>query len=296
VSAGGRRGLRVLIATDGSPSARAALAAVAAVPWPAGTRARAVVAAPPARRGGRPQYVHIAFRRAAERVAEDTRRALAARWPQAEARVVDARPEEAIPAEAARFRADVVALGWRGHGTFRRLLMGSVSRAVVRRAPCAVLVVRRGLGQVRRVVVGVDASPDARRAVALLARLAPGRGARIRVVSVVAAASPPSGRLLPASVKDEVLREMAAAQEGRRRRARGEAERAAARLRSAGWNVRTDVRSGAPLAGLLAAVADEGADLLVVGARATRGLQRALLGSVAEGALDRSPVPVLVVR
>jgi len=38
------------------------------------------------------------------------------------------------------------------------------------------------------------------------------------------------------------------------------------------------------------------AHLLVVGARATSGVKRALLGSVAVGALNRCRVPVLVVH
>jgi nucleotide-binding universal stress UspA family protein len=36
--------------------------------------------------------------------------------------------------------------------------------------------------------------------------------------------------------------------------------------------------------------------VLVVGARGTSGLQRLLLGSVAEGALNQGPIGVLVVR
>jgi nucleotide-binding universal stress UspA family protein len=38
------------------------------------------------------------------------------------------------------------------------------------------------------------------------------------------------------------------------------------------------------------------AQLLVVGARGTSGVRHLLLGSVAEGALNRSPVAVLVAR
>jgi nucleotide-binding universal stress UspA family protein len=56
------------------------------------------------------------------------------------------------------------------------------------------------------------------------------------------------------------------------------------------------VREGVPLAELLQEVAASRADLLVVGARGTGGLARLLLGSVAEGVLDRSPVPVLLVK
>jgi nucleotide-binding universal stress UspA family protein len=56
------------------------------------------------------------------------------------------------------------------------------------------------------------------------------------------------------------------------------------------------VREGVPLAEVLREAAASRADLLVVGARGTGGLARLLLGSVAEGALDRSPVPVLLVK
>jgi nucleotide-binding universal stress UspA family protein len=37
------------------------------------------------------------------------------------------------------------------------------------------------------------------------------------------------------------------------------------------------------------------ADVLVVGARGHNAVERLLLGSVAQGALDRAPMPVLVV-
>ena len=66
---------------------------------------------------------------------------------------------EGILGEAERFQADVIVVGWRGHGAVRRLLMGSVSRGVVRGSKCAVLVVRRSQ-RVRTIVVGVDGSPS----------------------------------------------------------------------------------------------------------------------------------------
>jgi len=47
---------------------------------------------------------------------------------------------------------------------------------------------------------------------------------------------------------------------------------------------------------LLEAITRTSADVVVLGARAAGGVERALLGSVADGALNRSPVPVLVVR
>jgi nucleotide-binding universal stress UspA family protein len=58
--------------------------------------------------------------------------------------------------------------------------------------------------------------------------------------------------------------------------------------------VRIEVLTGRPLEELLAAA--RGADLLVVGARGIGRVEQLLLGSVAEGAVTRAPVPVLVVR
>jgi nucleotide-binding universal stress UspA family protein len=56
------------------------------------------------------------------------------------------------------------------------------------------------------------------------------------------------------------------------------------------------ITNGEPLRDLLDVVAKEHANLLVVGARSTTGVRHLLLGSVAEGALNRCPVPVVVAR
>jgi nucleotide-binding universal stress UspA family protein len=47
---------------------------------------------------------------------------------------------------------------------------------------------------------------------------------------------------------------------------------------------------------LLATVAKKRADLVVVGAKGATGVRQLLLGSVAEGVLNRSRVPVFVAR
>jgi nucleotide-binding universal stress UspA family protein len=49
---------------------------------------------------------------------------------------------EAIVTEAERIEADVIAIGTRGHGTFSRLALGSVSTRVAHDARCDVLIVR----------------------------------------------------------------------------------------------------------------------------------------------------------
>ena len=73
-------------------------------------------------------------------------------------------------------------------------------------------------------------------------------------------------------------------------------DRAAAEMKRSGWRTHTQLRTGEPLRELMVAVSTEDADMLVVGARGTSGVRQLLLGSVAEGVLNRSPVPVLLAR
>jgi len=93
-----------------------------------------------------------------------------------------------------------------------------------------------------------------------------------------------------------VAREVKRTNVRRRNAARRELNRAATQLARAGWSTRTIVTHGEPLRDLLNTVARVRPDLLVVGARGTSGVRRLLLGSVADGALNRSPVPVLIAR
>ena len=105
----------VLIATDGSTSARAALATAVRFPWPAAARGSAVVAKQ-VRAEYRRSILLTALDRTAEFTAQKAKRAMSARWPDSQARTIDAPPVEGILDEAKRVRADVIVLGWRGHG------------------------------------------------------------------------------------------------------------------------------------------------------------------------------------
>ena len=262
-------GFRILVASDGSAPARAALKAALAFPWPEPSSARGVVAL-----GGRSTRwpgARAAAVRGLYAQTEPTKRLLARRWPEAWVVALHERPADAIFSEARRFGAQAIAVGWRGHGAVRRLLGGSVSRELAARSRIPVLVARRAAPRIRRIVIGFDGSAGARRALRFAARLEPRRGSRAVLVNVVAPAA------LPATAAE------------RRSHA------AAVLLERAGWPATVQVRAGAPLETLLDAAAEREGSVLVLGARATSGLKRVVLGSVAAGALDRSRVPVLIV-
>jgi nucleotide-binding universal stress UspA family protein len=283
---------RILVATDGSSQARAALTTVMHFPWPADSQVR-IVASRRIRAEYRRSILLSALDRNADAAAESARRTLSRRWPDVEAEVVDAAPVKGILDAASRFRADLIVVGWRGHGIMRRLLMGSVARGVVRTASSAVLVVRRAV-RVQRIVLGLDGSRMAGRALDFVSTLTPPTGGLVVLVSAVENLAVPSHALVPNA--RALAREVKLENARRAETAMRELRQAADRLKRAGWPTRTIVTKGEPLRDLLGAVGSERAQLLVVGARGTSGVRQLLLGSVAQGALDRSPVPVVIAR
>ena len=261
----------VLVATDGSPDARAAVAATVTFPWPRGTRVTAVV--------GRglvpvilPRTSGLALEASLRDLAEEARRALATRWRGASVSIGNGPAARVILDEARRRRARVIVLGARGHGMLARMTMGSVSRDVVRGARRSVLVVRGTPGPVRQVVIGVDGSNRARKAVELVAGLAPGRGARATVVQVLEPVRVPSLALLPAGVREALSREAAALHARRLQAAERQLDAAVSRLGKR-WRADSVVRIGVPSYEVLRVAQERQADLVVVGARGTGGLE-----------------------
>jgi nucleotide-binding universal stress UspA family protein len=179
-----------------------------------------------------------------------------------------------IVAAADDDRADLLVLGALGASRWRALLVGGVTHAVVQRAPCPVLVVPRhpAPGNLRRLVLGVDGSAGAARAVDLTTELAARLGATVLVVHAVDGS--------PADHEPDAIAAAAAD-------AVGQDRVAAVRVRAAGES------------GVADALRDEAlefaAGLLVVGRRGRSAVQRLLLGGVSERLLHTAPCPLLVV-
>jgi len=151
----GGGGMRVLIATDGSEHALAAMNAVADRPWPAGSEFK-VIASPelPVLVGEYPYY-------APEQVSELTKQSMsnatgavekgAAVLAKAGLKVVSEvmeprdTPAHSILSAAVEWKADLIVMGSHGRRGFDRLVLGSVSETVALHAECSVEVVRMPL-------------------------------------------------------------------------------------------------------------------------------------------------------
>lgn len=291
-----RTEFRILVGVDGSAHARAALQTVIQGPWPDGARVRAL-AARPAHGPHHRSLLLAALDGRAEDAANRARRALARRWSDAEAVVVDTSPVQGLLTNATSFNADVIVVGWRGYGGARGLLMGSVSRGVVRGAKCAVLVTRRRpRSRIRNIVLAFDGSPNAQRAVHLVARLSPGPRGRATLVHVMSSMPPTSRAPVLGGIRTSIAQELRRLHARRVAMADKALRRASAELTRNGWKTSIEMRTGEPLRELTEAVKKTRAELVVVGARGASGVRHLLLGSVAEGVLSRSAVPVLLAR
>lgn len=290
--------MKILLATDGSPSAQHAEELVVRTTWPDGSEIDVLhvdLLADIELDTATEHFIkaHSAVRHLGEERLAALVERLRAAGRTIRSRTISGRPATAIVAHAERLGADLVVVGSHNHGALASFTLGSVSAEVVDHAPCPVLVARRSaLGPI---VLGTDGSPGALRAESLLATWPFLAKEQVHVVSV--------SRLLPpwyataetggAPAIDGVIQQLL--DEGKAESERL-ANEAVGRLTSRGVAAQAMVVQGTAGDGLLDAVNESNAQLVVVGSRGNTGLTRLLVGSVARSILYRAPCSVLIVR
>lgn len=145
--------LRLLIGNDGSPEADLAVNEVCRRSWPTGTEVRVVAVAEEfayadversMRVSGSEPQIGVHEHRWLENVTDQSFQKLNRAGLKASSAVEEGDPKDAIIHEARAWKADAVFVGACGLGQLERFLLGSVSAAIVSKAPCTVEVVRRG--------------------------------------------------------------------------------------------------------------------------------------------------------
>jgi nucleotide-binding universal stress UspA family protein len=202
-------------------------------------------------------------------------------------------PTLELRALAAAATPPVLLVGTRGGGPVKAALRGSVSRELLRDAPCPVMVVPPTADPTfagETIVCGVDDDGRAEDAAVAACHLAEAMGKRLvlahvtRPVQRVAAAAPHPETSLAADRSPDRLTERAARLLGHARS-----------LVSDRVDVRMMLRRGRTIDGLIDIMGEVDAGAVVVATRG-RGLVRAALtGSVAQELASRSPCPVVAV-
>jgi len=205
-------------------------------------------------------------------------------------------PQATIIEQALSRKADLIVMGTHGRRGFKRLLLGSVTEAVLREAPCPVLTVPphapATVSQAltfKRILCPMDFSPSALQALGFalnLARQAEGRVMLFHVVEWLTEEEPRASAYFNVS---EYRRYMVEDAQERLRNLVAEESRA--------WVEIDDVIVfGRPYREILRAAESKPADLIVMGAQGRGGIGLALFGSTTQQVVRGGMCPVLTVR
>lgn len=187
--------------------------------------------------------------------------------------------------------SELLVVGRRGAGAFKRLLIGSTSEAVANQAAVPVVVVPdhwQASDHSGPVVIGLDDSGENDAAIEFAVAAATERQVPLRLVHVWDL--PPMYSWDAVNV-DRLAQDCA-------RAAQQHFDEVAERLRHQypAVEIQLDISRGHPVESLTAAAQSTDAQLLVLGGHRRHKLAAMLLGSVARGALQHATCPVAVVR
>ena len=203
-------------------------------------------------------------------------------------------PDTGILDYAAEIDADLIVMATHGRRGLSHAFIGSVAESVVRRAACPVVTARPSAPYhdvaAKRILVPLDFSAYARRALAHARELQQITGAELHLIHVLQTL--PAYGILDAPVEPEML---------------SETERVAAEsaLREIAAEVLgTSIPStlhvvggmGNPALDVLDAAERVDADLIVMATHGRTGVRRFFLGSVAEKVVQLAPCPVFTVK
>lgn len=212
--------------------------------------------------------------------------------------VVTGSPADAIVHYAEENGVDLVVMSSHGRTGSRRWVYGSVAEKVMHHAPCATVIIRAHVAvamfQNHKLLVPLDGSELAERALGPALALAEAMRADVALLRVVAGREPLAESMTPAGDRIEEALSVAGAQE------RAEAEAYLQRVYSAYANQRLffDVHAtDGDVADAIVSYADaQNADLIVMSSHGRSGIGRWLHGSVSEKVLRGANCATLIVR
>jgi len=286
-------GIHLFFATDGSVSARFARAQIVSLPWrpPVHVTAMTAVEVP------RPPFTSLlpAARRAyntalsalredaeanANAVLAKARLELEPHFDTVATRMHSGYAGETIVETAAACRADLVAVGSRGLGPYKGLLLGSVSNHVAQCAGCPVLVAKPPSKERRRFLAALEGSAEDARVVGWLKVLDLSGGARIRFLKVCRHPEPlAEDRFAAWATAGDAL--LAAGCGG---------------LPSGVVEATAEARYGHPIPDILDAVFRFRPELLIVGATAWQSAPGSALSKPVWKLLNQAPCSTVIVR
>jgi nucleotide-binding universal stress UspA family protein len=211
-------------------------------------------------------------------------------------KVLEGEPWRVILDEAKGVPADLVVIGTHGRSGFEKLLLGSVTEKVLRRAPCPVLTVghvrarSRKSPLFRRILCAADLTQASPQTLDVALSLATENDAQITLLHVMQHLPAENAGLAPRSPEIRPTRHELVAE------ARAELQKAVPDSVRVFCEVTARVETGAPWNEILRVAEQMDAELIVMGAHATGAVGRMLFGSTTSQVVRRATCPVLVIQ
>lgn len=210
-------------------------------------------------------------------------------------KVVVGVPNEAIVDEISTGGLDLVVMSTHGRSGLGRWIYGSVADQVMRRSTIPVILVPAECqpaareDRAPRILVPLDGSELAEEALGPAADLAKVLGAELRLIRVVEPHPAAYAYVDPSAyVMFDPTPELEAAREY--------LDHVAGHLREAGAVVAVKEEFGFAVTTITDAAREQAVDLIAMSTHGSSGLARLIMGSVATGVVQRSAVPILIVR
>lgn len=210
--------------------------------------------------------------------------------------ILSGTPAREIVDHAERHKADLVIIGTHGHGTIARFFLGSVADRVVHEAHCPVLVTKKPKGKVKhpkkksrpftRILFPTDFSETSNLALDQAVALTKDMDAELFVLHVV------DDSLISTHVEEErkiILKEL-------REHALKEMHDQLPEELLENFETIGAVQRGDPGKKIAAYAEKNHCDLIILGTHGRTGIERALIGSVADKVVRRAKCPVFLVR
>jgi len=203
--------------------------------------------------------------------------------------VCEGEPHDVLIDVATARNADLIAIGTHGRKGLKKLFLGSVTGRVLVSSPCDVLVVKKKssncTGKFESVLLSFDGSEFSRKALMRACELAKLEGSRVTAIYVIPR-------------YEEMIEFFATSliHENLQHDAEKIMEKARTIAREHDVLINTEVTSGDEAEEIVATAKRLNSDLIIRGTHGWTGINRTIIGSVAQRVFLNAPCPVLVIK